>query len=279
MKTSAVLASALLSALAIAAPVDKRALIYHTEVVTETVIVYTTVYEDDYVPEATSTPEGLFYEQPEASSSVVVVPTSSPAPAPTPKVQQPSVAPAPAPQTPSPAPVVAPTSAPVAEQPKEEPKEEPKPTSAAYVAPAAPVAPVAEVVPSAAPAAPTPATYTPSTGSTGSGESFSNVDMTVYDNNGGFGACGTVLHDTDYVAAIAKDAWGASTYDPMTGAATNKWCGQKINVTYNGKTVPVTIMDLCPGCSGHDIDLSWAAWKDVTGTSEATRFKASWTMA
>lgn len=273
MKTSAVLASALLSALAVAAPMHKRDYAYTTEIVTETVVVYTTVYDDNYVPEATTTPEGLFYEQPAVTSSAVAEPTYAAAPAPKPVEASSAPAPqAPAP-TPTPAAVVTPTPAPVVEQPKEEPKEEPKPATSAYVAPAA-------ASPAPAPAAPVQApSNSGSSGSTSSGESFSDVDVTVYDNNGGFGACGTALYDTDMVAAIAKDAWnaaGGSTYDTMTGKATNPWCGQKITVNMGGEPTTVTIMDLCPGCSGHDIDLSWAAWKKASGTNEATRLKGSW---
>lgn len=279
MKTSVVLASALLSALTAAAPVYKRDYVYHTEVVTETVVVYTTVYDDNYVPEATSTPEGLFYEQPAITSSAVAQPTYSPAPAP--KPVEASSAPAPkAPEpTPTPAAVVTPTPAPVVEKPKEEPK----PTTSAYVAPSpAPVAPSpSPAAASPAPEAPTTPSY--SSGGSGSGASYSGVDITVYDNNGGFGACGTALYDTDFVAAIAKDAWnaaGGSTYDVMTGKATNPWCGKKITVTdMAGKPTEVTIMDMCPGCSGHDIDLSWAAWKAAAGTNEATRLKGSWSEA
>ncbi|KAF1849975.1 uncharacterized protein K460DRAFT_255432, partial [Cucurbitaria berberidis CBS 394.84] len=108
------------------------------------------------------------------------------------------------------------------------------------------------------------------------GEKYSNVDITIYDNNGGFGACGTELHDTDMIVALAQPAWGASTYNVMTGAATNPWCGQKIQIEYEGNSIQATIMDLCPGCADHDIDLSLAAWKKLTGKDEKTRLKASW---
>jgi hypothetical protein len=100
--------------------------------------------------------------------------------------------------------------------------------------------------------------------------------MTIYDNTGGYGACGKPIYDGDMIVAIAKDAWGVSTYDTMTGDSTNPWCGQKIKIDYNGNSIEATIMDLCPGCSGHDIDLSLAAWTKLTGLAEKTRLKASW---
>jgi hypothetical protein len=273
MKTSAVLASLLFGSFAVAAPVDRRDLVTKTEVVFETVVVYTTVYdEDEPVAQATTTPAGYFYEQPKAPSSAAAKPTSAQAPAYTPPAEEKkpsSTYVAPAPQAPTPTP--SPSPAPVVEQPKpvvESPKpvEAPQPATSAAPAPAAPsAAPVAPVAP-----------VKPVSGSSTTGDMHSNVDMTIYDNNGGFGACGTALHDTDMIVALAQDAWGASTYDTMTGAATNPWCGQKIKVEYNGNSIEATIMDLCPGCKSFDIDLSLAAWKKLTGMDEKTRVKASW---
>lgn len=81
------------------------------------------------------------------------------------------------------------------------------------------------------------------------------------------------------VAAISKDAWGVSTYDVMTGEATNKWCNKQATMYYQGRSVTVTIMDMCPGCSGMDMDLSPAAWKQLTGSDEKTRYQATWSEA
>lgn len=273
MKTSAVLASLLFGSVAVAAPFDKRALVYKTEVVTETVVVYTTVWDDDApVAEATTTPAGYFYEVPKAPSSAPAKPTQ--APANTPAAEKPSsVYVAPAPQAPTTTTAAAATSAaPVVEQPKESPKpvEQPKPTTttSAYVAP----------VNTPAPAPVYTAPSTPSTGGSG-GMEHTGVDITIYDNTGAAGACGKSLTDDMMVVALAKDTWGASTYDVMTGEATNPWCGQEINIEYNGNHIKATIMDLCPGCSGADIDLSAAAWKALTKLDEKTRLKASWSKA
>lgn len=272
MKTSAVLASLLFGSFAVAAPFDKRALVYKTEVVTETVVVYTTVYDDEVpVAQATTTPAGYFYEQPKAPSSAAAQSTSQ-----APVAEKPSstyVAPAPVEPTPvveQPKSVVqTPTPTPVVEAPKPVETSQAAPTST-YVAP--------QPVYSAAPA-PAPSPSAPATSNPGSGMEHSNVDITIYDNNGGFGACGTELHDTDMIVALSKDTWGASTYDVMTGASTNPWCGQRIKIEYNGNHIFAKIMDLCPGCSGADIDLSLAAWKELTKLDEKTRLKASWSKA
>jgi hypothetical protein len=291
MKTSAVLSSLLFGSFAIAAPFDRRALAYKTEIVTETVVVYTTVWDDEPVAQATTTPAGYFYEQPKAPSSAVAVvtptpkapaaekPTEKPTEKPAEKTTEkstvaPETTPAPVP-SPTPAPYSAPAPAPVVEQPKPVAEAAPTTTTEAakptYEAPA-PAPQPTTTTSAAAPAYTAPASGTPSTG----GATYQNVDMTIYDNNGGFGACGTELHDTDMIVALAAPTWGKSTYDVMTGAATNPWCGQKIKVEYNGNSIEATIMDLCPGCAGQDIDLSLAAWKKLTGLDEKTRLKASW---
>lgn len=293
MKASTVLASLLFGSFAAAAPVDKRALVYKTEIVTETVVVYTTVYDDSTsapTSSAASTSNAAaFYEQqkPTTSSAPAAATPNAPAapaaPAYTPPVvEQPKPSPSPSPK---PEPVPAP--APQPEQPQpEQSKPQPEPSQAPAPAPAPKPEPVntPAPAPSSAPApsatASAPATHqNPTAGSGVAGSSYSGVDITVYDNNGAAGACGKSLTDGMMVAAISKGLWdkmGGSTYDYMTGASSNPWCGTEIEVEYNGKSATVTIMDLCPGClNANDIDLSRAAWKSL-GITEDTRLKASW---
>jgi hypothetical protein len=297
MKASNVLATVLFGSIAAAAPFDKRALVTKTSVIVETVVVYTTVYADDIpIAPATTTP-GLFFEKPKSSNvvptstavynpPVVEVPSSS-APAPVSSAPAPSstyVAPAPVSsveavqvssveavqvssavvEAPAPTSIYTPVAEPTSVYtPVAEPTSiyTPAPASSSvYVAPA-PVS-SAVVVPSSTPSTPT-------------GDKYSG-DITIYDNTGGFGACGTALYDTDMVVALSVETWGASTYDVMTGAATNPWCNQKITIEYKGNTVEATIMDMCPGCKGKDIDLSLAVWKKLTGLDEKTRLQADW---
>jgi hypothetical protein len=291
MKTSAVLASLLFGSFAVAAPVNKRALVYKTETVVETVVVYTTVYDDEPVAQATQVPttsDGAFYQKP--SSSVVVKPTSSAAPvssaAPISSATPVSSA---APASSSVAPAYTPV-APVESSSIYTPPaptststststSTPTPTPTPAPAPETSAAPAPEpttTAPAYTPAPVTSAAPAPTGGSSSGGAQFTNVDMTIYDNVGAAGACGKAINDGDMIVALAKDAWGASTYDTMTGDATNPWCGQKIKIDYKGNSIEATIMDLCPGCSGHDIDLSLAAWTQLTGLAEKTRLKASW---
>lgn len=279
MKYSQVLVSALFGSMVAAVPF-KRDLVTKTEVAIETVIVYTTVWDDDIpVPEATTTAGGYFYEQPKAKTTTPAA-VSTPANTPSP-VQSPSsvyTPPVETPAAPSSTEVVvssvAPAPKPVVESSSAPAPAAPTTTEAAYTPAPAPAT-------SAAPASTSaPAPQQASSGSSSSsstGESFKDVDLTINPVNGALGACGKPMNPEDITVAIAQSAWGASTYDTMTGEATNKWCGQKIRIEYNGKSVDATIMDMCPGCTGHDIDLSDAAWAAI-GMTEWTRVKGSWSM-
>jgi len=281
MKSSQILASVLFGSLAAAVPF-KRDLVTTTEVVTETVVCYTTIWDDEPpVAEATTTAGGYFYEQPASSTEAETTPAAVSTPAYTPPaVQEPSSVYTPPVQTPAPssAAVVVSSVAPAPEPVETSAPAAPTTTEAAYTPAPVSSAPAAS---SAAPA-PAPVAQEQSTGSTGStssttGESFSG-DLTINPLNGALGACGKPLYPTDFVVALAAPAWGASTYDTQTGEATNPWCGKKIVIDYNGKKVDATIMDLCPGCKGHDIDLSDAAWAAI-GMTEWTRVQGSWSLA
>ncbi|KAJ4357842.1 uncharacterized protein N0V89_002418 [Didymosphaeria variabile] len=224
---SAIIASALMASLALAAPVDKRAYATQTHTVVETVVVYTTVWDGQQAteaPAATSSP-ALFFEQPSSAAAV----TSSEA---APEVSS---------STPEPV-VSSPTPEPVASSPTSEPAPE-VPSS------------------SAVPAAPT---QDPSSGS-GSGETYTgSLTMNYY--GGGTGACGDAIDDTKMIAALAVAGFGDSTYDTATGNPTNKWCGQRIRVTYNGKSADATIKDRCSGCTGEGgLDATPALWEALTG--------------
>ncbi|KAJ6507683.1 Non-catalytic module family EXPN protein [Mycena vitilis] len=72
---------------------------------------------------------------------------------------------------------------------------------------------------------------------------------TYYEPNGGTGACGGAIQNTDLAVAIGSGHWDSGSH-----------CGQTMTVTFNGASVQVTVADLCPGCQGDNgIDLTPAA--------------------
>ncbi|KAF2117825.1 hypothetical protein BDV96DRAFT_620607 [Lophiotrema nucula] len=300
MKTSSVLASLLCSSLAVAAPhhqhvhkhapFHKRALITKTELVVETVVIFTTVYPDDtpaatIAPAATSEP-GLFYEKPSskaASSSAVPAYTPPAEPA---KPSSSSVyTPPPAPSsvyTPPPAPSSSSVYTPPPAEPSSVYTPPPAEPSSVYTPPPAEPSSVYTPPPAAVSSTAPAQSSAPASGGGATGGGQYSGDITIYDNTGAAGACGIPLYDSMEVCAIAHGLWedkGGSTYDKMTGAATNPYCGKIATINYNGNTATCKIMDMCPGCEGLDLDLSVKTWTTLTGSEERTRYKATWSVA
>ncbi|KAJ6450360.1 RlpA-like double-psi beta-barrel-protein domain-containing protein-containing protein [Mycena sanguinolenta] len=69
---------------------------------------------------------------------------------------------------------------------------------------------------------------------------------TYYQPNGGRGACGSILQNSDFIVALGTGHWDGGSH-----------CGQTISVSYQGRTIRVVVQDLCPGCQGaNGIDLA-----------------------
>ncbi|KAF9531338.1 RlpA-like double-psi beta-barrel-protein domain-containing protein-containing protein [Crepidotus variabilis] len=91
-----------------------------------------------------------------------------------------------------------------------------------------------------------------------------NGDATWFHPGPGFGSCGKESNDNDLVVALST-----------AEANHNSHCGQRIRVNYQGKTVDVTVVDTCPGCSQYSIDLSPAAFQKLAPLSVG-RIQVSW---
>lgn len=255
MKTSSVVASVLLSTFALAAPMDKRAYATKTEIHVEYYTVYTTVTGAQPAAAATSDP-ALFYEKPKTLSKVTTTHTPPPPPPAAPTTQAP---PPPKPTT--------------TEQPEEptKPAYTPPPPPPSDPAPPPPPKPTTQAPPPPPPAAPTqpaapaPAPAPPSQPSGGDGEVHKGGSLTMNRYNGGLGACGTPVSDSEMAVALAVDTFGTATVDRMTGLTTNKWCNKKIEITNDGKTAIATILDRCEGCTNGGLDATPALWDALTG--------------
>jgi Predicted solute binding protein len=106
---------------------------------------------------------------------------------------------------------------------------------------------------------PTSTSTTPTaTPSTSTGGEFSG-EGTYYDPE--MGACGIVNSGDEKVVAISQYLF--DKYTPNGNPNKNSLCGKKINASYEGKTVEVTIVDRCVGCKEHDLDLSPSAFADI----------------
>ena len=85
--------------------------------------------------------------------------------------------------------------------------------------------------------------------------SHPNFSATWFTQNGNYGACGDLHSDSDFIAALDYRTYGDS-------GVKSPYCGQKIRVSWQGKSVDVTVADDCPSCSGpSSVDLSVAAFQ------------------
>ncbi|KAK0497531.1 riboflavine-aldehyde-forming enzyme [Armillaria luteobubalina] len=89
-------------------------------------------------------------------------------------------------------------------------------------------------------------------------------DATWYTPNGGYGACGTPLQNSDHIVALSSNQYAGGVH-----------CGKHISVNYNGKSVDATIGDLCPGCGTNGIDLSSSAFQ-VLAPLDVGRMQVTW---
>jgi len=256
---SVAIASALFASLAVAAPLNKRAYATLTHTVVETVVVYTTVWDGQQATDAAAAPTsspGLFYEHHKHSSHAVSVTSTAAVPAQSSSTEAVVSSSTQVVVPSSTYEVVIPSSSttPVVESPTPTPE----PSSSPAQVPASSSTPT--------PSSTTPVESTPTGGSGGgSGTSYAgSLTMNYY--GGGKGACGEPIADDTMVAALAVTGFGDSTYDVATGNPTNKWCNQKIRITYNGKTADAKIMDRCSGCTGAGgLDATPALWEALTG--------------
>ncbi|KAI4257278.1 MAG: hypothetical protein LQ352_001690 [Teloschistes flavicans] len=103
-----------------------------------------------------------------------------------------------------------------------------------------------------------------------------NGEGTFYSPGIGFGSCGVLNQDTEFVAALAQVTM--RQYNP-SNPNNNPVCGHKVRVweTSNpANSVVVAIEDTCPGCHGaYDLDLSPAAFNRLD-KPEVGRIKISW---
>lgn len=70
--------------------------------------------------------------------------------------------------------------------------------------------------------------------------------------------------DSDYIVALNAAQYGSGGY-----------CNQGITITYNGKSVGATIVDMCPGCAYGSLDMSPALFKEFADESVGT-FQMTW---
>ncbi|CAH7677119.1 RlpA-like double-psi beta-barrel-protein domain-containing protein-containing protein [Phakopsora pachyrhizi] len=91
----------------------------------------------------------------------------------------------------------------------------------------------------------------------------------------GLGACGETHTESEMVVAISKDLFqslGGASSNPNQ----NPVCGKTVTASYQGKSCSVKIIDLCMSCAQGDLDLSPAAFKQLSDLSAGRISGVTW---
>lgn len=253
------LAGALFALSGVAAPVEKRAVVWETvtDVVWTTVDVTTTIYPNQGKPTATATLVAV-------TTTAAAEPTSSAAPV----EEEAKAAPAPT------------TSTSVAPAPAPQPTETEQPTVQAQQAQAAPSAESSSSTTTAAAPAQTETRSAKSDSSSDSSASSSGYsgacssgapcvgEMTYYDTATlatNPSSCGTTNDgESEFVLALP------------VGIMTDGDCGKSVTISYGGVTKTGKVVDKCMGCDNNSIDLSRALFQAFASFSEGRLTDAKW---
>ncbi|KAJ5559977.1 hypothetical protein N7513_002376 [Penicillium frequentans] len=268
------LAGALFAMAGVAAPIEKRAVVWETvtDIVWTTVDVTTTVYPQEFVATATVVPVTTSaaettptekskpeeYRQAHTTSTSTSS-TVTPAPAPETTEQPTTVAAAVVEPTTSAAPVVEATT-----------------SAAAVVEPTTSAAPVVEATTSAEPTSTSTAAAVATSASTSSSDYSGSCSesspctgqMTYYDtatSASNPSSCGTTNDGlTELVLALP------------VGIMTDSDCGKTVTISYGGVTKTGTVVDKCMGCDDTSVDLSRAFFESFDSLSAGRISGATW---
>lgn len=295
-------ASALFGAIANAAPLNKRDVVWVTEIETDIVTVPVTMtvwagaeettasttttqsrhghqFFHSKAPKASTTSTSVFVAPTTSSTSVYVAPTPSTTSvyvAPTPSTTSTYVAPTTtsssevyvAPTTSSTEVYVAPTTSSIYVAPE---------TTSTYVAPTIEstsvyVAPTTSTT-NSAPAATTSASSGASSGLAASGTEYSG-DLTWYDV--GLGACGLTSTSDEAIVAISQKIFDSPDY-ATANPNLNPLCGKSVTIKgKNGQSYQAKVVDRCVGCAESDLDLSQDFFNTVTSNGDGRVSGMSW---
>ncbi|KAH7341660.1 RlpA-like double-psi beta-barrel-protein domain-containing protein-containing protein [Rhizoctonia solani] len=97
---------------------------------------------------------------------------------------------------------------------------------------------------------------------------------TYYNPSVGTGACGWNNRDDEWVAAVGTALFQEMMVDGNPNHS--QACGKTANVSWNGKTIKVGIVDRCYACGYNDIDLSPSAFQQFAGLGTGKLQGVSW---
>jgi hypothetical protein len=245
------LAGALFALTGIAAPVEKRAVVWETvtDIVWTTVDVTTTIYPNQGKPTATATVVAV------TTPAAAVETTSSAAP-----VEEEAKAAPTTSTTEAPAPVAQPTE---------------KATVQAQNAAAAPAVESSSessssTTTTAAAAVQTAQRSTDTSSSSSSGASHIDGQATYYDT--------ATLATNPSSCGTTNDGEAETVLALPVGVMTDADCGKKVTISYLGRTATGTVVDKCMGCDNDSIDLSRKLFGELADLSAGRISGVTWSI-
>lgn len=92
----------------------------------------------------------------------------------------------------------------------------------------------------------------------------------------GLGSCGGRNDASEMVVAVSHSKYDAKAKGQNPNK--NPYCGKKLKVSYQGKSIEVKVVDRCPGCGENDLDLSPTAFKKLAPLGKGRLKELKWKM-
>jgi len=107
-----------------------------------------------------------------------------------------------------------------------------------------------------------------------SGSGTNTGQGTFFDT--GLGACGITNTDADFICAISELRFDSFPGYNGVNPNSNPVCNQKIQLSYQGNSVTLTVVDRCTGCKENDIDMTPTAFQKLAPLSVGRLNDVTW---
>ncbi|TFK95833.1 hypothetical protein BDV98DRAFT_598206 [Pterulicium gracile] len=101
-----------------------------------------------------------------------------------------------------------------------------------------------------------------------------NGDITWYDAQAGYTACGLLVQNTSFTVAVSAARYDSTAVDGNPNH--NRICGRKIRLRGPLRTLDGFVRDRCAGCKHDDVDVTPTLFQQLVGDLGIGRRQISW---
>ncbi|KAI9334705.1 RlpA-like double-psi beta-barrel-protein domain-containing protein-containing protein [Obelidium mucronatum] len=98
---------------------------------------------------------------------------------------------------------------------------------------------------------------------------------TYYNTEGGYGACGSIVYDSELIVAVSQLLYDQTQPKNDTNPNHAKVCGRCVQITGLLGTIKAKVMDRCVGCKFYDLDMTPTGFQKI-GLIAKGRIPISW---